>query len=305
MPFIEFNDIETFVGSESSLLKDLLLSLGGVVVGFVLAELASLYRKWNEKQKIGKSFDFEISALKDPLKNQINGIKDLKTAIEKYEEHSPSLFIYKNLEFVKSLDRNIVSEYFKSKHGEDNLKKTRVVYNTLSVIEAEMDRYNKFYEEFNVKLSSNYNLYRMNLTGYSRCLTNFDLSNQSIDNKDPYVVPIINLFKKYVFTGNGISNIMPFENDLHLPIVSLNIKSHGHPFYNDSSHYNQTALDIIMSVKIDTESFIGKLENIEKSLENCYAKIYQETTTAESSIIGKWDKFKAGLSSVKNIFGKK
>ncbi|MBK9284097.1 MAG: hypothetical protein IPM51_07220 [Sphingobacteriaceae bacterium] len=276
MPIIEYNEIETFVGENSPIWKDLLLSLGGVVVGFTLSESASWIREWKKKQKIGTSFDFEITALREPLKNQIGDIKDLKSVVVKYENVSPSLFIFKNLEFVKSLDRNIVSEYFKSKHGENNLKRTREIYNTLSVVEAEMERYNKFYEEFNIKLSANYHSYRMILTEYSRNLVDYDLLNSSQQNNDTYIISITTLFQQTVFSGGAISNIMPFEKSFHMPILNLNIKAHGHPFCEISSRHNQSALDVIMNVKIDTESFLSKLDNIEKSLKNCYERIYQE-----------------------------
>ncbi|OFX22070.1 MAG: hypothetical protein A2033_14285 [Bacteroidetes bacterium GWA2_31_9] len=276
MAIFEFNEIETIIGKDSIIWNDIFLSFGGIVLGFLLSEGKSLLNSKKEIKKIGKSFDFEIFALKYPLGKQIVAINDVKRSLSNYENITPSLFIVKNLEYVKSLDRRLVNEYLKNKYGKEDLKRIRLIYNSLNVIDLEMERYMKFYEEFNLNLNNNYNQFRSTLNEYARSSSEFNLLIKSNGEKDNYIDSIIELFKNTVFKEDVLSNIMPLESSLLEKLIPINLNNFGHPYYSTSRHLNQKAFDIIMNIKIDNQSFIRKLDNIIKSLSNCYEIIYNQ-----------------------------
>lgn len=272
----EYYEVIKIVDDTTSIWKDFVLPVGCVALGFGLAEFASWSRKNKEINKVGESFDFEIDSLREPLKKQVAALKELKDTVVKYESISPALYIYKNLEFVKSLDRHLVSEYSEKKYGKENLKRTRKIYNTLIVIEAEMNRLNEFYEKFSNFLDSNYEEYRAIINRYTRTISDYDLELKKKQQTDPFIAETMKLFEETIFKASGTTDIMQFDESLHKKLIYLNIKNFGHPMYKHSSENNQNALDALMAIRIQTESFINKLNNIIKSLESSYEVLYNE-----------------------------
>ena len=273
---VEYKEVIKDAGDIMSIWKDIFLPLGGVALGFGLSEGAAWLRKKREINKIGESFDFEIESLKEPLKKQIVALGELKTTIEKYESTSPALYIYKNIEFVKNLDRHLVSEYSEKKHGKESLKRTRKIFNTLIVIEAEMDRLNEFYDKFSDFLGNNYENYRAVVNQYMRTISDYDLELKKNKKTDPFIFALMQMFNDTILNASGTTDIMQFDDRLHKKIIHLNIQYFGHPLYKDSSENNQKALDTLMAIRIETDAFVNKLNNITKSLESSYDKLYKE-----------------------------
>lgn len=283
MSIFEYNSIENYIGNESSPLKDLVLSFGGVVVGFILSESATFFKRKREIERIGKAFYFEIGSIKQPLKNQVKAINELKNSLTKNENIEPSLFIFKNLEFVKTLDRHSVSEYSRNKFKKENLKRIREIYNALNVVEAELDKYVKLYENLNFKLDALYEQYSSNINEYIRSFSSFKLQPDGTNYKDNFTDSIETLFLETVLKEETKKDgIIQYKETLHKKLLELYLRNPGHAYYKISNSYNQKAFDILNNHEIEVYIFIKKLESIMNSLKRCYEKIYSEDFLQDS-----------------------
>lgn len=277
MPFIEFKDIENFYGQDSETWKDILLSLGGVFVGFGLSEFATYLRNNRQKNRIGKSFKNEIDSLKPALEMQIKFNKTVYiNENAKYNFIPPTAFIYKNLDYLKSLDRLQVSQYSKKQFGENYLKKVRIIYNQVTVIETEMERLLRFHETFMEELTSLYSLYREISNTYSRAIAEYFMITKLKTGDDKFIDDVMALTNDTLFKQHGTDNIVQFKNSLHLKLIEIQFNNNEHPMYKTVSNYNQKALDIITTITIKTESLIKKVNTVTVSLEKAYEKIYDE-----------------------------
>ncbi|WP_276980270.1 hypothetical protein [Flavobacterium filum] len=278
MSLFNFKFIENYNGSESDTLEDVILSLSGVALGFGLSELATWWRSRKVRNKVGSSFEFEIESMREPLGFQISSIIKLDEAVANHENATTAIhFIFKNLQYITNLDRSIVAEYFErkdKKKGKENLKKVRKIFNTVSLIETEIERYQKFYDEYNEKIALEYSKYRENLNTLVRKVSDTGLKFEQNQIKDHYIEELYALIKATVFNGNQIENIMPFEDSFHKPLIHLNLKYANHALYKEMEKYNAIGIDLIISVKIHAQSFNQKLSHIIPSLKLCYDDLY-------------------------------
>lgn len=283
MSFIEFKDIENLYGQDSETWKDVLLTFGGVIVGFGLSELATLIRNNRQKNRIGRSFNNEIDALKPALINQVASNKLFINEISKYNFIAPTAFIYKNLDHVKSLDRLLISEYCKKQFGDAHLKKVRIIYNQLTIIESEMERLLSFYENYSADLSAQYDSYRANANKYSRAVADYFTSRKLKAGDDKFVDQILTLTQETLFKQKDTENIVQFQDSLHRKLIDIEYGNNGHPFYKTVTDFNQQGIDILTTITIKTNSFIRKVNTITSSLENCYQKIFDETIPEDTN----------------------
>ena len=275
MGLFEYNHIETLIGKDTPLWLTLIIAVSGVIVGFCLSEYAAWKRKIRQIKFVGKTFEFEINALKEPLKKQIEALEILKEAVKKHERINPSIYFYKNLVFIKSLDRLLVVSYYKMKKGDESYKTIRDIYNALSCIEIEIDRFMEFYNEFNENLSKNYLLFQDTLNSFTRSVLMVKKINEDIP--DLYISNLFNLFKENVTKEGGeISNILHYREPFLLDISKLNLNNAKHPYFVHSQIYTQNCYDIISRVVKDSESLVFNTEIIKKSLIDNYEKIYKE-----------------------------
>lgn len=281
MSFIEYKDIENFYGPDSEAWKDILLSLGGVIVGFGLSEIATFVRNKRQKDRVGKSFTNEIDALKPALVNQVSSNKTFVIEIAKYNFIAPTAFIYKNLDHVKSLDRLLVSEYCKKQYGEAHLKKVRIIYNQLTIIESEMERLVSFYESYSAELSVQYDSYRSIANKYSRSVADYFTENNLNTGDDKFVDQVMTLTKETLFTDKETENIVQFKDSLHRKLIDIEYGNNAHPIYKTVSEFNQQGIDSLTTIIIKTKAFIRKVNTITTSLGNCYQKIYDEAIPAD------------------------
>lgn len=272
----EFNNIENFYGQDSPLWKDLLLSFGGVALGFGLSEFANWIRNNRLKERVGKSFQNEVDSLKPALVNQVEANRLYLQELQKYHFISPTIYIHKNLDHVKSLDRLLVAEYCKKTFGQEYLKKVRTIFNQLSVIETEIDRLIRFHENFGADLSTQYALYRENANKYTRAVADYFTGKKLKTGDDPFVDSIMTLTQETLFKDRNSDDIIQFQDKLHLKIIELEYGKNDHPLYRTITEFNQTGLDIISSILIKNASLIRKVQIITRSLENCYKKIYEQ-----------------------------
>lgn len=283
MPFIEFKVIENFYGQDSEIWKNVMLTLGGVIVGFGLSELATLIHKNRQKNRIGKSFNNEIDAIKPALINQVSSNKLFLKEISKYNFIEPTAFIYKNLDHVNSLDRLIVSEYCKKQFGDAHLKMVRIIYNQLTIIETEMERLLNSYENYSAELSAQYESYRANSNKYIRTVADYSISNKLKSGDDMFVDQIMTLTQETLYKHNETGNIVQFQDSLHRKLIDITYGNNGHPLYKTVTDFNQQGIDILTTITIKTNSFLKKVYIITTSLENCYQKIFNETIPEDTN----------------------
>lgn len=276
MIFTEVKVFEIFYLQESDTWKDVLLSFGGVGIGFGLSEFATFTRNNRQKNRIGKSFQNEIDSLKPSLANQIKSNKAFLIEINNYNFISPTAFVYKNLDFVKNLDRLQVSEYYKKEFSEDYLKKIRSIYNNLIIIETEMERLLSFYETFTSDLGIQYELYRVNANKYSRAVADYFSENKLKTGDDLFLDKLMNLTNETFFQQKGTNDIIQFKESLHMKLFEIEFGHNNHPLYKTVSEFNQNGFDIITTILTKTSSFSNKVKTINLSLDRSYKRMYDE-----------------------------
>ena len=271
MALFEIYEIDKYIGQESStILKDIFL----VAFGFGLAEGANWLRKRGQVTKIGESFDLELASLKDALKKQIAENKSHSELIINYNGEPPTFYIFKNLDFVKSLDRHSVNEYYRLRKKKADPKQLRSIYNSFNVIEAELERLMKFYEEYNFKVSSFYREYMQIANRFARSMGDFEVKNSGALQNDEFFRTVATLLKSTLFAEKTIENIMPFEESLHRKLIS--IVTHTHLLYPEMIEFNHKGIDIIAKIKLDTDNYKKRVDNLTVSLERCYKSMFNE-----------------------------
>jgi len=273
---MDVNFIDNYTGSDSGTLTNIVLSFGGVVLGFLLSEGGNKWRIRKQRMKIGETFDLELASLKDALKNQIVHNKSYSEKITAFSHTPPTFYIFKNLDFVKSLDRHVVNEYYRLEKKNTDPKKIRVIYNSFNVIEAELERFMSFYEDYNGKISILYNQYKEYGNSFVRSMADFHIKNEATIKDDAFFNALSSLVKATLFGTKGtIDDIMPFEDSLHVKLISLETQ-HTHPLREEMTAFNRKGRDIISTIKSDSDNYKKRVDNLTISLENCYKKVFNE-----------------------------
>jgi hypothetical protein len=266
-------------------ITNILLSFGGVVLGFILSEGGNKWRIRRQRIKIGETFDLELASLKDALKNQIIHNKFYSEKIKVFSHTPPTFYIFKNLDFVKSLDRHVVNEYYRLEKKNTDQKKIRVIYNSFNVIEAELERFMSFYEDYNSKISTLYHKYNEYGNTFVRSMGDFYIKNKETIKDDTFFNELSGLVKSTLFGNNGaIDDIMPFEDSLHTKLISLETQ-HTHPLREEMTVFNRKGRDIISTIKSDSDNYKKRVDNLTLSLENCYKKVFGEEIKEENTTV--------------------
>ncbi|MDQ3111381.1 MAG: hypothetical protein M3R17_15955 [Bacteroidota bacterium] len=265
-------EIKITIIDETAPWAEILLSLGGVVLGFVLSEGVSFCRRRREINKEGESFDFEITSLKDPLTKQIEELNRLINELGTFIYNPTTIFLFKNLEFIKNTDRHKLNSYYEKKHGTDSLKKLRTINNNVVVIDAEISRFDLSYKEYSTQMGILYSDFNEASNKFVRALGAFH--QQEKNRNDAYLKAIMELAAATVLSRKEKDNIMLLRDSLHERLMGMDYENSTHFLHGTISNFNQEGLDALNAINMQTNSFIRKVTVINTSLQGCLTQLF-------------------------------
>lgn len=257
--------------------KTIISSVIGIIIGFSLSEFSTWIKSRNTKKKTVETFSKELEAIKSALREQINSNIEFISGLEDYKFKNPRIAIGSNIEFVKEIDRLVISNYYESKLKDKQLKKIRSIYNHLNVIEFEMFRTQQFLEDFNKIADEKHDTYMASIDKIIRYLGKFREGNiVDIKTSDPSKYKLLKLVEIEILKKKNSPDIIPFQQSFHEPLFMFCItnKEHKEIDINYLNDLNTVSYDILKRYKIKMDGFKSKMKVINESLERCYEKIY-------------------------------
>jgi hypothetical protein len=265
MPIVELNNIETAIDEGSSII-DVVIALSGVVLGYGLSEITSWYRRKLNREKVGRLFVLEVIGLEQQLNKQIEHFEELVKDTERATPIKATLYISDGVKFISEIDRLTVQDYFDKENNSITPEEIRKIYNCVTVVRMEANRFQDILATYNGKMSKHYENYKTAVDLISRSLADYRLKNSNAIALDPIVLPAIELFDKQFYRQPPGEVLNEMTDRFHLPFMDLLLKDHKHELYDELSRFNQDALDCINGTMSVSEWMGRQLKVVNTSL---------------------------------------
>lgn len=256
--------ILSLINKPDSIAKDVILSLSGVIVGFILSEGVTYLKTRKEITREGETFELEILALKPALEKQIADLNKLKAEIISFHDTAADISLFKVMDYFKQVDRRKLNLYFNRKNKNNGQALLRNKLNSVNVIAFEVDRLIKHYEEYSQMLGTQLGNYKMVADTFQRYIAEYMLLHNA---NEPYAIEISKILMTELHS-KATTNILTYRDSLHKKLLAMDYENRHHQLHPEILKFNQEGSDIISKVEMEMNTFLNALDTISESLEN-------------------------------------
>jgi hypothetical protein len=250
-------------------IKEIVLTFGGVIIGFVLSEGANSIRTYKEVTRAGKSFDYEVSAFKPILQMQVGHLKNFYKEVQDYVQASPKITIIKN-ESYAHIDREKVVRYYSRKEEiSEALRLFNLKINRIWVVESEIERFLKYYQDFATKVDLLLVKYSSISNRFFHVVAEYCRESKGLDE---YAATVMNEALKYC--KEIIYNIVVHKVTLHKNLFDMDSKNRTHVLHNPIRNLLEDGGLVIEEMEAINKDFLDAINSITTTLENCYLDMY-------------------------------
>lgn len=253
-------------------IKEIVLTFGGVAIGFALSEVATFVKSRRETTKQGKAFEFEFFSLQPLLKTQIHNFESTYKGIETSDNAPLNISIFKYIQ-AQHFDYHKLVQYHSRK---DKKKAFEIIKNRLSslqTIEAEIDRFREYYEKYADKRDEISSKYANVAKEFFRTVDSHGKLVNSENKVDVLATDLRKLLLAVLFDTPTLS-LPPLKETLHRVVDQLTATDLSHPLKKEIDKFNSVGFDLITDYEAETTIYLGAMLPIITNLKVMYNDLY-------------------------------
>ena len=252
--------------------KEIILSLGGVVTGFVLSEGATFIRSYREVTREGEAFDFVVSSMKPVIEKQIKLLNRFHSELTENKNTLPEITIMKDPNRANIDRHKVVKYYSRKKDKKEALRLLNLKMYRLDLLELEIERYKKYSEEFSVEANAITVKYFSELDKLTRKVADFAHRMGKDSANDEYYLQVWKIANSVAdIIGEGIIDT---KIPIHDKLFELYEKGSGHSLQIAVRDFNIEGLKTIGEMMNLNDAFAKTTLLIKDGIEQCYKDIY-------------------------------
>jgi hypothetical protein len=261
-------------------IKEIVLTFGGVIIGFALSEGANYIRSYKDITAEGEAFDFHIKATQPVIKEQVERLRAFASKVRKYERAIPVMLMMENQ--TPSIDIIKVTKYYKRKKPHRDRGAMRLVYlrkDRLAVVEHEIGRITGCFTMFNEEIDPI-------LLRYTNAANKFiDSVNEYYLNRkedDEYSTTIYKIVRDLESTLSH--NIVALKDSVHTDLIALNAQNPRHILNKAIKDFDYEGTQAIADMESHSKQFAITIEMLTDTIEQCYNDMYIEERIIKAKV---------------------
>jgi hypothetical protein len=276
LTIFEYNYIETLVGNPSSA-WDWIKPLAGVVVGFGLKYGFDKHEEFEKRKITAETFQYEMKSFEQPIKKQIVMLKMFRQAVNDGKSSTLSNFLKLKFGTIKQLNRLDLVHYFIKKRGKTT-SYISTAYNSIELLESEMERLEKNIDEYINGANSEMNFYYSHLRqiykidlNYYAAIEKEQVKSSEIDKEEQA------LFEKYFLNMSiSVNYLITLKDTFHNELTSLLSGAPRAEYYNSIREFNVQGIAIINKLLHLKATHLTFLQQVEEAFLRIYNRMYEK-----------------------------
>ncbi|CAN5871825.1 hypothetical protein BH11BAC7_BH11BAC7_14260 [soil metagenome] len=253
-------------------IKEIVLSFGGVIIGFTLSEGTNYLRAYKEITAEGEAFDFQITAMQAIIKEQVERLRLFSSKVRNYERAFPVIMIMED-QTIDCDIRKVIKFYGRRKVIRDR-GAMRLVYlrkDRLEVVVHEIKRVKECFKLFNEEIDPVLVRYTNAANSFIDQVKEYYLNHKKGGGE--YATAILKIVKDIENTLTH--NIVALKDSVHANLIVLDGTNRGHELHDAIKKFDYEGTEAIADMENYSKEFAITVEMLTDTIEQCYHDIYE------------------------------